>query len=85
MQITNKKPPESTIKVKGMTPGDVFRSVEYPGQFFLRIPSTMIDGIAFTIPVTAVDLNTGHLYNLEPEMEVVPVPTAILRFDGATE
>lgn len=83
MQISNKTPPEPTVQVKDMTPGDVFRSVEYPGEFFIRIPSASVAGI--TKPVTAVQLSTGHLFRLEINMAVIPVPTAILRFDGDTE
>ena len=83
MQIANKTPPESTIQVKDMSPGDVFRATEYPGDFFIRIPSASVGGIAK--PVTAVQLSTGHLFRLEIDMVVIPVPTAILRFDGATE
>lgn len=83
MQISNKTPPEPTVQVKDMALGGVFRSVEYPGEFFIRIPSASVDSIAK--PVTAVQLRTGHLFRLEIDMAVIPVPTAILRFDGDTE
>ena len=83
MQIANKQPPELVVQVKDMTSGDVFRATEYPGEFFIRIPSVSVGDIAK--PVTAVQLSTGHLFRLEIDMVVVPVPTAILRFDGATE
>lgn len=83
MQIANKQPPELVVQIKDMTPGDVFRATEYPGEFFIRIPSASVGGIAK--PVTAVQLSTGHLFRLEIDMVVIPVPTAILRFDGATE
>lgn len=82
MQVENKQPVPD-IKLVNMTAGEVFHTPEYPGEFFIRIPSAEVSGIAK--PVTAVQLRTGHLFRLDFDLVVIPVPTAILRFDGATE
>lgn len=82
MQIADKTP-KQTSKIKNLYSGSVFHSVKYPEEFFIRVPSIQAGG--HSKPVTAVNLSTGHLYRLDEDLEVYPIPTAILRFDGATE
>lgn len=82
MQIANKTP-KPTSKIKNLYSGSVFQSVEYPDEFFIRVPS--IQAGDHSKPVTAVNLNTGHLYRLDEDLGVYPVPAAILRFDGTAE
>lgn len=82
MQISGIKPPVVRFKLSDMESGSVFQSSDWTGHFFMKIPSTQVSGIAK--PVTAVQLSTGHLFFFDNDMEVFPVPTAILRFDGET-
>lgn len=64
-------------KISDIAVGGVF-SAEHFSSYYMKTPDTKIEGC--TIPINAVNLNTGHLMVFKPDTTVTEIKDAYLAF-----
>lgn len=67
------------VKISDISTGEVF-SAEHFSSYYMKIPDTKVEGCI--IPANAVNLNTGHLSALKPDLQVTEIQDAYLAFGG---